>query len=63
MKLSDKLRKVSEDITVRMLDNGFVVEASGRNHNDDWANAKLIVSTVDEVYALIGEAAEMEKDQ
>jgi len=63
MKLSDKLRKVSEDITVRMLDNGFVVEASGRNHDDDWANAKLIVSTVDEVYALIGEAAEMEKDQ
>jgi len=63
MKLSDKLRKVSEDITVRMLDNGFVVEAGGRNHNDDWANAKLIVSTVDEVYALIGEAAEMEKDQ
>jgi len=63
MKLSDKLSKVSEDITVRMLDNGFVVEASGRNHDDDWANAKLIVSTVDEVYALIGEAAEMEKDQ
>ena len=63
MKLSDKLRKVSEDITVRMLDNGFVVEASGRNHDDDWANAKLIVSTVDEVYALIGEAAEMERDE
>jgi len=62
MKISDKLSKVNEDITIRMYDNGYMFEISGRNDDDDWKNAKIIVSTVEELVELIKEAAAMDRD-
>jgi predicted RNase H-like nuclease (RuvC/YqgF family) len=62
MKISDKLSKVNEEITIKMYDNGFMFEISGRNSDDDWKNAKIIVSTVEELVALINEAAVMDRD-
>lgn len=57
MKLSDKLSKVGDSLTVNMYDNGYMVEVSGRNSDDDWKTAKILCSTLDEVYAVINEAA------
>ena len=62
MKISDKLTKVNEDITIRMYDNGFMFEISGRNSDDDWKSAKILVSSVDELVTLIQEATGMERD-
>ena len=62
MKISDKLSKVNEDITIRMYDNGFMFEISGRNSDDDWKSAKILVSSVDELVTLIQEATGMERD-
>jgi hypothetical protein len=62
MKISDKLSKVNEDITIRMYDNGYMFEISGRNDDDDWKNAKIIVSTVEELVELIKEATAMDRD-
>lgn len=60
--LSDKLAKVNENFTVNMYDNGFMIEVSGKDTNDDWKTAKIMVSTVDELVVLIKEATEMERD-
>lgn len=57
MKLSDKLSKVGDSLTVNMYDNGYMVEVSGRNDDGDWATAKILCSTLDEVNAVITEAA------
>ena len=62
MKISDKLAKVNEDITIRMYDNGFMFEVSGRDNNDDWKHAKIIVNSVEELVELINEATGMERD-
>ena len=62
MKISDKLSKVNEDITIRMYDNGFMFEISGRNSDDDWKSAKILVSSVEELVTLIQEATGMERD-
>ena len=62
MKISDKLNKVNEDITIRMYDNGFMFEISGRNSDDDWKSAKILVSSVEELVTLIQEATGMERD-
>ena len=59
MKIADKLDKVGEDITIKMYDNGFMVELSGRDSDDDWADVKIICNTLDEVKDLISEASEM----
>lgn len=61
-KISDKLAKVNESFTVNMYDNGYMIEIGGRTHGDDWANAKILVNTIDELVELIKEASEMERD-
>jgi hypothetical protein len=61
-KLSDKLIKINESYTVNMYDNGYMVEASGRNKKGDYVTAKLMCTTLDEVLALVREAGEMERD-
>ena len=61
-KLSDKLTKVNENFTVNRYDNGFMVEAGGRNKKGDYVNAKIVAGSVDEVLTLVKEALEMELD-
>lgn len=62
MKVSDKLSKVDNSFTINMYDNGFMVEVGGRNEDDDWANDRIMVSTVDELLALVEETAKMKRD-
>jgi hypothetical protein len=62
MKLSDKLAKCGDSLTVNMYDNGFMVEVSGRNSEDDWKSAKIICQTLEEVYAVIKEASNITKE-
>lgn len=61
-KISDKLAKVNESFTVNMYDNGYMIEIGGRTSGDDWANAKILVNTIEELVELIKEASEMERD-
>lgn len=62
MKLSDKLAKCGDSLTVNMYDNGFMIELSGRNSEDDWKSAKIMCQTLEEVYAVIKEASNMTKE-
>lgn len=55
MKVSDKLSKVDESFTVTMYDNGFMVEVSGRDEEDDWATTKILCSTFEQVVETIKE--------
>ena len=61
-KISDKLKKVSDSFTINMLDNGFVIEISGRDHCDEWTSAKIMCSTIEDLSNYIKEASEMEKE-
>jgi hypothetical protein len=61
MKLSDKLAKCGDSLTVNMYDNGFMVEVSGQDSDNDWTTAKIMCQTLDEVYAVIAEASKMER--
>ena len=62
MKLSDKLVKCNDSLTVNMYDNGFMVEVGGRDSNDDWKNAKVMCNTLEEVFSVITEDSNMERD-
>lgn len=61
MKLVDKLAKTEEDILIRMLDNGYVVEVSGRDDSDEWATVKILCRDLDEVNTLVHEASTMKR--
>lgn len=59
--LSDKLTKVDEALHVYMYDNGYMVEVSGRDTNDEWSTAKLMCSNIEDVIELLKEASNMER--
>jgi hypothetical protein len=61
-KLSDKLTKVNESFTVYRYDNGFMIEVSGKDHEDEWKTSKLMCSTEEELIALVKEAISLKLD-
>jgi hypothetical protein len=61
-KISDKLIKINESYTVYRYDNGFMIEAGGRNKKGDYVTAKILCNTLDEVLILVKEAGEMDLD-
>lgn len=62
MKLEDKLTKVNDNFTVYMYDNGFMIEVSGRDDNENWVTTKVLCNTLDDLVTLIKEAASMDRD-
>ena len=61
-KISDKLVKVNESFSVYMYDNAYMIEVSGRDTENDYKTVKLMVTTLDQLQALIKEVTEMERD-
>ena len=61
-KVSDKIFRMGENFTINIYDNGFMVDASGKDSKDDWTNAKIMVSSVDELVVLVREIVEMERE-
>jgi len=62
MKISDKLAKVDSSYNVYIYDNGYMLEISGRDKEDEWASAKIMCSTKKELFELIDEIDTMERD-
>lgn len=62
MKVSDKLIKVNDTITITMLDNGFTFEIRGLDHNDDWSTFKVVATNDLDVIQLFNEVNTMERD-
>lgn len=62
MKLDNKLAKVNDNFTIYMYDNGYMLEVSGRTDNEEWATAKILCNSLDELVDLITEATNMERD-
>lgn len=60
--VSDKLIKVNENFTINRFDNGFMIEVGGKTKKGDYANAKIMVSNLDELLVLVRETCEMEID-
>lgn len=63
MKVSDKIEKIGEQFTIYRYDNGFMIEVSGRDENEDYKTAKILVQDVDQLLALVKEAATMKVDE
>lgn len=59
--ISDKLVKADSNFSINVYDNGFLIEVGGRDDNDDWATAKIMVGSVDELVTLVREVVDMER--
>lgn len=61
-KIGDKLDKVGECVNVYFYDNAYMVEANGKDANDDWTNVKLMCKDLNEVQALLQEVEALPRD-
>lgn len=61
-KISDKLAKVSDSFNVSIYDNGFMIEASGKDREGEWVTAKILCSTEEELVTLVRDTVTIERD-
>lgn len=59
MKISDKLHKINESMVINRYDNGYMIEVSGRSVDDEWRNARIMITSIDEVKNLVEEFGNM----
>jgi hypothetical protein len=62
-KIKDKLAKVNDAFTVYSYDNGYMFEMSGRDSNNEYKNTKIVVTSIEELVALVKEATTLPKDE
>jgi hypothetical protein len=62
-KVSDKLKRVSYSYTVNQYENGYMVEVSGRNHDDEYDTYRIIAPTIEELVKLVTEISTMDMDR
>jgi len=60
MMIKNKLAKADDSLTINKLDNGYMIEVSGRDELDEWATAKILVPTLEDLQELLEEYADME---
>ena len=61
-KLSDKLSKVNESITINRYDNGYMLDVGGRDNENEWKSTKILCNTLEELLILITEYTNLELD-
>ena len=62
MKVTDRLKKVDDSLTINMYDNGYMVQITGRDSEDDWVTLKIMCDSLDKVNALVAEISVLPKD-
>ena len=60
MMIKNKLAKADDSLTINKLDNGYMIEVSGRDEQDEWATAKILVPTLEGLLELLEEYSDME---
>ena len=62
MKISDKLKKVNDEINITRFDNGYTVRVGGKQDEDEWGDVRIVCTTLEQVLALVKEYSDMELD-
>lgn len=58
-----RLKKVSDSFSVNRYDNGWMIEISGKNTDDDWTTVKIICQSEEEMFKLIATYNTVELDR
>lgn len=58
-KLIDHFTKVNDNYTITNCHNGYVVDVSGQDGDDNWISAKFVFKTLDELKDAVQDLAFM----
>lgn len=59
MKLVDFICKIGEDINIKIVNNGFLLEVSGRDDEDNWKTVKLVCLSRVDLNALLDQCEDI----
>ena len=57
-----KLSKVNESISINRYDNGWMIEVSGRDDDNNWKTTKTMCNSEDDVLEVVKEWNSMDLD-
>jgi len=60
--LLKEFSKISPEFNIKMAGNGWIIDFSGRSHDDDWKNLTVIAPDLNMVQNYITQHAEMPSD-
>ena len=60
--VSDKFSKVNENFSITRCENGFFVEISGKDLDNDWKSSKVICNTEEDLITVIKQINALELD-
>jgi len=60
--LSKEFSKIGSEFNIKMAGNGWIIDFSGRSHDDDWKNLTVIAPDLNSVQNYIVQHSEMESD-
>lgn len=63
MNIIDKISKIGDNISITIVDNGYVFEVSGRDDVGDWKSVKIVCTSRTELDSLLDEALELPRDE
>ena len=56
------MAKRGDNVTVTFADNGYMLEASGRNDRDDWVDVKVVLSNLDQLNQALESISRLPKE-
>ena len=57
-----KLNKVNESFSINRYDNGYMIEVSGRNADNDYKTSKILCNTREDLFVVINAALDLDLD-
>jgi hypothetical protein len=63
MNICDKILKVDDTITIKIVDNGYMFEISGQDQNADWKTVRIVCHSRSELDTLLDEALDMDRTE
>lgn len=61
IKLVDHFAKVNDSYSITNCQNGYMVDVSGQDSEENWINAKFVFKTIDELKDVVQDLAWMPK--
>ena len=60
--IQERMAKRGDNVTITFADNGFMLEASGRDDKDDWTDIKVVLSNLDQLNQALETIAQLPKE-
>ena len=60
--IQDKMTKRGDNVTITFADNGYMLEASGRNDRDDWVDIKVVLTNMEGLNQALETIAQLPKE-